>query len=69
MKYEVFARLNPGDEILHIGRVKADSDALAKSYARTTFDEESWDYMAVVAREHLLEVTGERTAPSPEVSP
>ncbi|SEP00301.1 Phenylacetic acid degradation B [Halogranum amylolyticum] len=67
MKYEVFARLNAGDETIHVGRVEADSDTLAKSYARTTFDEESWDYMIVVRREHIVEVTGEHAVPSPEV--
>lgn len=64
MKYEVFARIRPGDEITHIGCVEADSDALAKSFARTTFDEEDWDYMGVVRRDHLLEVEQDRTAPS-----
>ncbi|HET7324426.1 MAG TPA: phenylacetic acid degradation PaaB family protein [Halococcus sp.] len=56
MNYEVFARLNAGDETIHIGRVEADTDSLARSFARTAYDEEDWDYMAVVRREHVLEV-------------
>lgn len=64
MKYEVFARLNAGDETIHIGRVEADTDRLAKSFARTAYDEEDWDYMVVVRREHLLEVEENKVAPS-----
>lgn len=64
MKYEVFARIKPGEDVVHVGNVAADSDALAKSFARTTFDEEDWDYMGVVRREHLLEVDRDRMAPS-----
>lgn len=58
MKYEVFARINHGDETLHIGNVTAESDRLARMYAHNTFDEEAWDYLAVVRRDNLLEVTG-----------
>ncbi|WP_435077979.1 phenylacetic acid degradation PaaB family protein [Halococcus sp. AFM35] len=64
MKYEVFARLNAGDETIHVGRVEADTDTLARSFARTAYDEEDWDYMAVVRREHVLEVEQDRVAPS-----
>ncbi|MHC3438230.1 phenylacetic acid degradation PaaB family protein [Natrialbaceae archaeon A-gly3] len=66
MKYEVFARINPGDDIIHIGNVTAQSDRLAKMYAHNTFDEEDWDFMAVVRQENVLEVTGGR--PTAEVS-
>ncbi|MDY6765524.1 MAG: phenylacetic acid degradation PaaB family protein [Halobacteria archaeon] len=59
MKYEVFTRINPGDDIKHIGRVEAPTDRLARLFAHETFDEEDWDYMAVVSRENLIEVTGE----------
>jgi 1,2-phenylacetyl-CoA epoxidase PaaB subunit len=64
MNYEVFARIKPGDDIVHIGRLEADSDALATSFARTTYDEEDWDRLLVVRSEHLLEVERNRTAPS-----
>jgi 1,2-phenylacetyl-CoA epoxidase PaaB subunit len=67
MRYEVFAQINPGGDITHIGRVEAENGRLAKSYARTTFDEEDWNYMAVVAENDLLEVTGEHEIPTPEV--
>ena len=60
MKYEVFARINQGDDTKHIGNVTAKSDRLAKMYAHTTFDEEDWDYLAVVRQDDLLEVTGSR---------
>lgn len=60
MKYEVFSRINQGDETLHIGNVRAQSDRLARMYAHNTFDEEDWDYLAVVREENLIEVTGKQ---------
>ena len=60
MKYEVFARINQGDETLHIGNVRAQNDRLARMYAHNTFDEEDWDFIAVVREDNLIEVTGER---------
>lgn len=65
-KYEVFARINQGDETVHIGNVTAPSDRLAKMYAHRTFDEEDWDHLAVVHQDDILEVKGER--PTPEVT-
>ncbi|WP_144926288.1 phenylacetic acid degradation PaaB family protein [Halorubrum salsamenti] len=59
MKYEVFARVNQGDDTIHIGNVTAKSDRLAKVYARNTFNEEDWDRLAVVREDQLLDVTGE----------
>lgn len=67
MRYEVFAQIKPGGDIIHIGRVEADNGRLAKSYAKTTFDEEDWNYLAVVAEDDILEVTGDHKAPTPEV--
>ncbi|QHS17721.1 hypothetical protein [Halopenitus persicus] len=63
--YEVFARINQGDETLHIGNVQADSDRLAKLYAHNTFDEEDWDFLAVVRREDVLEVDVDQEVLSP----
>ncbi|SFS90639.1 phenylacetic acid degradation PaaB family protein [Halostagnicola kamekurae] len=60
MKYEVFARINQGDDTLHIGTVTAQSDKLAQMYAYNTFDEEDWNYLAVVREENLHEVSGEQ---------
>ncbi|MFB6297623.1 MAG: phenylacetic acid degradation PaaB family protein [Salinirussus sp.] len=63
MKYEVFGRINPGDDLVNVGHVEAPSDRLARSYARTTFDEEDWDRLVAVRREHLLEATAEGRMP------
>lgn len=59
MKYQVFARIKPGDDLIDVGQVDAPTDSLAKTYARTTYDEEDWDRMVVVPTEALLEVTGD----------
>ena len=56
MKYEVLARVKPGEETIVVGTLEAPNDRLAKTYARTTYDEEDWDYLAVVAQEDLVEV-------------
>lgn len=58
MNYEVLTRINPGDDLIHVGSVEAPSDKLAKNYARTTYDEEDWSYMVLVRREDLIKVTG-----------
>lgn len=63
MKFEVFARINQGDDTKHIGNVTAQNERLAKMYAHNTFNEEDWDYMAVVRRDNLIEVTGEKPIP------
>jgi hypothetical protein len=65
MKYEVFARIGPGDELINVGNVDADSDRLARTYARTTFDEEDWDRLVIVRREYLIEVTGDAMPDAP----
>lgn len=57
MKYEVFARISAGDELMHVGNVDAPNDRLAKVYAYRTFDEEDWEELAVVKRENLLDAT------------
>ncbi|MGZ0747251.1 phenylacetic acid degradation PaaB family protein [Haloparvum sp. AD34] len=67
MKYQVFARVNQGDDTIHIGNVTAESDRLAKVYARNTFNEEDWDRLAVVRESNLLDVEGE-ARPTVEVS-
>ncbi|GAA0281727.1 phenylacetic acid degradation PaaB family protein [Halobacterium noricense] len=55
-KYHVFTRLSAGDDIMHVGTVNADSPRLAKTYAYRTYDEEDWDYMAVVSDDNLIPV-------------
>ena len=57
MKYEVFARIKAGDDLINVGSVDAPSDRLAKVYAYRTYDEEDWDRLAVVRREDLLDAT------------
>ena len=71
MKYEVFARIRAGDDLIHVGNVDAPNDRLAESYARTTFDEESWDRMVAVPRDALVEVGGgvKRAESPPAVEP
>jgi hypothetical protein len=64
MKYHVFTRIRAGDDLLHVGTVQADTDRLARIYAHRTYDEEDWDYMAVVRDEHLVEVEDQQIAGS-----
>ena len=54
--YDVFARKNRGEPLRHIGYVDAMDDELARVYAWTTYDEENWFEMCVVAREAILPV-------------
>lgn len=63
MKYEVFARINAGDDLINIGNLDAPNDRLARSYARSTFDEEDWDRMIAVSREDIVEVPAEGEMP------
>jgi 1,2-phenylacetyl-CoA epoxidase PaaB subunit len=58
MNYEVFTRINAGDDLKHIGSVEAPSDKLAKNYAKTTYDEEVWSFMVIVRRDDLIKVAG-----------
>ncbi|WP_141005517.1 hypothetical protein [Nocardioides humi] len=48
--YLVFARLQLVDPLAHLGTVRAPNVALARQYARTTYDEDSWIEMMVVPR-------------------
>ncbi|MFC7203262.1 phenylacetic acid degradation PaaB family protein [Haloferax namakaokahaiae] len=59
MKYHVFTRNRPGDDLIHAGTVQADSDRLARIYAHRTYDEEAWEFMGVVREDNLLEVDEE----------
>lgn len=65
MKYEVFTRINAGDDLMHVGCVEAQNDRLARIYAHTAYDEEDWAHMAVVRRNDIIEVGQPETlAPS-----
>lgn len=57
MKYEVFARINAGDDLINVGTLEAESDRLAKIYAHRTYDEEDWNRLVVVRQEHVLDAT------------
>ena len=51
--YEVFAQIEPGGPISHIGNLNAPGMELAKVYARRIYDEERWSEMWVVPREEI----------------
>lgn len=61
--YEVFARKNHDQELKHVGSVNATDDDLAKAYAWTVYDEESWVEMCVVPRTAVISVTGHGRIP------
>jgi 1,2-phenylacetyl-CoA epoxidase PaaB subunit len=63
MNYEVLTRIKPGDDLKHIGSVRAPADKLARNYAETTYDEEQWSQMLLVKRSDLIPVTGDVDAP------
>lgn len=54
--YDVFARKERGDPLRHIGYVDAMDDELARIYAWTTYSEERWFEMCVVARASIIPV-------------
>ncbi|MET3318833.1 UNVERIFIED_ORG: 1,2-phenylacetyl-CoA epoxidase PaaB subunit [Peribacillus simplex] len=53
-EYNVFSRINRGDDLMHIGTVEANSDELARVYARYIYDEEKWVEMYIVKRENMI---------------
>jgi 1,2-phenylacetyl-CoA epoxidase PaaB subunit len=55
--YEVFARKNHNEELKHVGSVNAMDDDLARAYAWTMYDEESWVEMCVVPRAAFIPIT------------
>ena len=56
LEYEVFARKSRVDALHLVGSVVAPDDDLAMAYARATYDEERWCEMAIVRREHVIEL-------------
>jgi len=54
--YDVFARKDRGDQLVHIGYVDALDDETAKVYAWKTYDEEKWFEMYVVQRTSIIPV-------------
>lgn len=61
--YEVFARKNHEEPIMHVGSVNASNDELAKVYAWTTYDEEKWVEMCVVRRSDIIPVLNPEEVP------
>ena len=53
-EYDVFARINRGDDLIHIGTVQAESDELAQVYSTFIYDEEDWFDMCVIRRENMI---------------
>lgn len=53
-EYDVFSRINRGDDLMHIGTVEANNDDLARVYARYIYDEEKWMEMFIVKRENMI---------------
>ena len=58
--YEVFVRKAQGEPLRHIGCVAAPADSLARVYARSIYDEESWIEMYVVPRSAIIPVESVR---------
>ena len=61
--YEVFAQVEPGGPISHIGNLNAPGMDLAKVYARRIYDEERWSEMWVVPREEIVVAHPDDSAP------
>lgn len=61
--YEVFARKTHDEELKHVGSVNATDDELAKVYAWTLYDEESWIEMCVVPRDAVIPVSEHGSLP------
>lgn len=51
--FDIFTRMERGDDLVHIGTVEAESVELAKVYATFTYNEEDWTEMCIVKREDL----------------
>lgn len=54
--YVVFGRAHASDPLGYLGTVRAPNVELACSYARTTYDEDSWLEMVVVPRDAITPV-------------
>ena len=54
--YDVFARKDRGDQLVHIGYLDALDDETARVYAWKTYDEEKWFEMVVIERSAIIPV-------------
>ena len=56
VEYQVFARKTRVEPLHQVGSVVAPDDDLAAAYARATYDEERWIEMAIVRKDHVIEL-------------
>jgi 1,2-phenylacetyl-CoA epoxidase PaaB subunit len=61
--FEVFAQIEPGGPISHIGNLNAPGMDLARVYARRIYDEERWSEMWVVPRDEIVVAHPDDTTP------
>lgn len=54
--YDVFTRLQRGDNLIQIGSFKAPDDDIATVYAQNIYDEQDWSEMHITRRDHLIKV-------------
>lgn len=52
-EYEVFTRINRGDDLMHVGTVEAQTDEMAQVYATFIYNEEDWAEMCLVRRDNI----------------
>lgn len=55
-EYDIFTRLQRGDDLTKIGTIEAPDDEIATVYAQKIYDEQDWSEMIVVRRDQLIEV-------------
>ncbi|ARK28905.1 hypothetical protein [Halalkalibacter krulwichiae] len=56
VEYLLFTRIKRGDDLTHVGSLKAVNDDLAKIYAEHIYDEEDWVEMKVVRKDAIITV-------------
>jgi 1,2-phenylacetyl-CoA epoxidase PaaB subunit len=67
--YEVFAQIEPGGPISHVGNLNAPGMELAKVYARRIYDEERWSEMWVVPRAEIQVALPDASSPFGAAAP
>lgn len=55
-EYDIFTRMQRGDDLMLIGTVEAPDDDVATVYAQKIYDEQDWSEMIIVRRENLIGV-------------
>jgi len=54
--YDVFTRLQRGDNLIQIGSFEAPDDDIATVYAQKIYDEQDWSEMHIVRRDNIIKV-------------